>query len=137
MVDTFAVLNVQLHHLKEQLRPLTQHYVIHPKSVNQSNSVTLPIMLSSRLLPEQERALEKAASGTESAWEHGVRVLCDSLLDPAAGPLGDRAGGRKRTHRRVIPKHSATTHGVEDQEMREKASQRLCELVGCGSVVDV
>lgn len=53
-LDKFAVLNIQLQNLSVQLRPLLQHYAIHPRSVNQTNAPILPIMLATKLLPEQE-----------------------------------------------------------------------------------
>jgi hypothetical protein len=53
-MDKFAVLNIQLQHLSAQLRPLLMHYAAHPRSVNQTNAPILPIMLATKLLPEQE-----------------------------------------------------------------------------------
>lgn len=53
-VDKFAVLNVQIHHIIMQLRPLLRHYVIHPRSVNEFNAPLLPLMLATTKLPEQE-----------------------------------------------------------------------------------
>jgi hypothetical protein len=53
-MDKFAVLNIQLQHLSTQLRLLLQHYAVHPTSVNQTNAPILPIMLATKLLPEQE-----------------------------------------------------------------------------------
>ena len=37
-----------------ELRLLLRHYLVHPISVNQSNAAVLPIMLSSKPLPEME-----------------------------------------------------------------------------------
>jgi len=53
-MDKFAVLNIQLQNLSSQVRPLLQHYAVCPRSVNQSNAPILPIMLATKLLPEQE-----------------------------------------------------------------------------------
>jgi hypothetical protein len=53
-MDKFAVLNIQLQNLSSQVRPLLQHYAVCPRSVNQTNAPILPIMLATKLLPEQE-----------------------------------------------------------------------------------
>ena len=62
-VDKFAVLNVQIHHILMQLRPLLRHYVIHPRSVNEFNAPLLPLMLATTKLPEQEEQRAKLIWG--------------------------------------------------------------------------
>ena len=54
MLDRYAVINVQLQQLQGQIRQILQHYLSCPRSVNQMNAPVLPILLSTKLLPEQE-----------------------------------------------------------------------------------
>ena len=81
-LDKFAVINIQLQHLSTQLRPLLRHYAVHPRSVNQTNAPILPIMLATKLLPEQE------AEEEELMLMHGTTIQGDagesSQLDAAA-----------------------------------------------------
>lgn len=63
------MLNVQLQYLSAQLRPLLHHYVVHPKSVNQTNAPILPIMLASKLLPEQDAERDALMSGSRLSPE--------------------------------------------------------------------
>lgn len=53
-LERFGLLNVQWQQLEMELRLLLRHYLVHPISVNQSNAAVLPIMLSSKPLPEME-----------------------------------------------------------------------------------
>ncbi|KAH7617468.1 hypothetical protein NADE_007246 [Nannochloris sp. 'desiccata'] len=69
-MDKFAVLNIQLQNLSSQVRPLLQHYTVHPRSVNQTNAPILPIMLATKLLPEQEA-------------EH-IALLADSTINSSS-----------------------------------------------------
>ncbi|EIE22894.1 hypothetical protein COCSUDRAFT_53690 [Coccomyxa subellipsoidea C-169] len=70
-LDKFGVINMQLHRLSEELRPLLKFYAVHPKAVNAANARTLPIMLATKALPEMEteerellRRQSQAAAGT-------------------------------------------------------------------------
>lgn len=54
------MINVQLQQLQAQIRHLLEHYIVKPHSVNQSNAPVLPILLSTKLLPDQEKEREKA-----------------------------------------------------------------------------
>eukprot|EP00887_Chlorella_sp_A99_P004670 scaffold4.g4670.t1 len=58
VLDRLTVVNVQYQQLQAQLRPMLRHWVAHPKSVNQANATVLPIMLATKLLPEQEAEAE-------------------------------------------------------------------------------
>uniref|UniRef100_A0A7S0N2P1 Mediator of RNA polymerase II transcription subunit 8 n=1 Tax=Pyramimonas obovata TaxID=1411642 RepID=A0A7S0N2P1_9CHLO len=59
MIGQFAVLNVQFFILTKEFRPLLRHYVVHPNSVNAEVAAELPVLLSTKLLPEMEH--EEAA----------------------------------------------------------------------------
>lgn len=100
-LDKFAVLNVQLQHMETQLRPLLQHYVVHPRSVNQTNAPVLPIMLATKLLPEQEAEREAALAGdaaaVAAAAAEGIAALNAAVEAVAqAGGLLDARGSRRR-----------------------------------------
>jgi hypothetical protein len=95
-VDKFAVLNVQIHHILMQLRPLLRHYVIHPRSVNEFNAPLLPLMLATTKLPEQEDQDAKLIDApNQEIWDAAdiVDALTkkDGLLDPK-GPRRLRLG---------------------------------------------
>lgn len=100
VVDKMAVLNVQIQQLQDQIRPVSQHYVVHPKSVNQQNSVTLPIMLASRLYPEQQRVYDDVYYAAEveigdDSWKGVVDDVC-SMLTGKHGLLDPRGPARRR-----------------------------------------
>ncbi|CAL8464768.1 g4303 [Coccomyxa elongata] len=70
-LDKFGVINMQIHRLSEELRPLLKFYAVQPKAVNAANARTLPIMLATKALPEMEaeerellRRQASAAQGT-------------------------------------------------------------------------
>mmetsp|Transcript_22244 Transcript_22244/g.61722 ORF Transcript_22244/g.61722 Transcript_22244/m.61722 type:complete len:246 (-) Transcript_22244:361-1098(-) len=54
-IDQFNLLSVQYYNLIGQLRPTLKHYVVHPKVVNEQNHEVLPLMMSTRVLPEMEK----------------------------------------------------------------------------------
>jgi hypothetical protein len=73
-MDKFAVLNIQLQHLSAQLRPLLQHYTAVPRSVNQTNAPILPIMLATKLLPEQEAEQNTLLANSSTMTETSTTV---------------------------------------------------------------
>ena len=87
-MDKFAVLNIQLQHLSAQLRPLLQHYAAYPRSVNQTNAPILPIMLATKLLPEQEAEenalLTNASSPAATQLEKDVAAVAKATSELAA-----------------------------------------------------
>ena len=149
VVDKFAVMNVQLQHLKEQLRPVTKHYVVHPKSVNQSNANKLPIMLASRQLPGQEeeinRMLEQykvngqAGSHGKESWEEWGRrlnTLCDELI---SGSLESRGSRKRRTgkvqKRPLQPMEKSFKSNSSEKEASDESSRKkLLRIVGFGGL---
>jgi hypothetical protein len=84
------VINVQLQQLHAQLRPLLQHYVVHPRSVNQTNAPLLPLLLATKLLPEQEverNALAAAADVAPPSAPSSETFIAD--MNAAASQLND------------------------------------------------
>ncbi|GAB4823927.1 hypothetical protein N2152v2_010973 [Parachlorella kessleri] len=77
-LEQFSVLNVQHQYLVDQLRPLLKHWVVHPRSVNQSNAALLPIMLATKLLPEMEE--EEAALLEGQRHQLGDMDIAGQLL---------------------------------------------------------
>ena len=69
VADKMAVLNVQLHQLQEELRPVSYHYVLHPKSVNAQNAATLPVMLASMPYPDQQARCDEVLKGVTTDYE--------------------------------------------------------------------
>ena len=140
-MDKFAVMNVQLQHMKEQLRPVTKHYVVHPKSVNQSNANKLPIMLATRRLPGQEEEVDRmleqykvnGEAGDWEEWGRRVNTLCDELM---AG-LSDSRGSRKRrstkVQKRQVQRVGIKSDGFE-REAIDESRKRLLRIVGFGGL---
>lgn len=81
-LDKFAVLNIQVQHLSAQLRPLLQHYSAYPRSVNQTNAPILPIMLATKLLPEQEAEQEELLASGDAP--EGVKDCARAVAELAA-----------------------------------------------------
>jgi hypothetical protein len=54
VLGQFAMVNVELLNLVEDIKPILKVFVVYPKNVNAENYTILPIMLSSKLLPEME-----------------------------------------------------------------------------------
>lgn len=134
VVDKMAVLNVQIQQLQDQIRPVSQHYVVHPKSVNQQNSVTLPIMLASRLYPEQQRMYDDVYYASEveigdDSWKGVVDDVSSmltgkhGLLDPR-GPVRRRLASAASTSMRQQPQSDCVEEYVD-----------ILSIVGFGGTV--
>lgn len=59
VLSQFSVVNMGLVTIVEDIKKVSKAFVVYPKNVNQENSTKLPVMLSSKLLPEME--LEETA----------------------------------------------------------------------------
>lgn len=59
VLGQFSVVNMGLVTIVEDIKKVSKAFVVYPKNVNQENSTKLPVMLSSKLLPEME--LEETA----------------------------------------------------------------------------
>lgn len=130
VVDKMAVMNVQLQQLQDELRPVSHHYAVHPKSVNQQNSVTVPIMLASRLYPEQhatytEIYLKEKKSENHELWKQSVEEMCTMLTGPK-GLLDPRGSQRRRLAQRGIVDGHRTLPVVTKEE------QDMLNAVGFG-----
>ena len=146
VVDKFAVMNVQLQHLKEQLRPVTKHYVVHPKSVNQSNANKLPIMLATRRLPGQDEEVdmmleqykvngEAGRRGDWEEWGRRVNTLCDELV---YGSLDSRGSRKRRVgkvqKRQLQPMEMGLKSDGSEKDSTDESRKRLLRIVGFGGL---
>ncbi|KAK1275299.1 Mediator of RNA polymerase II transcription subunit 8 [Acorus gramineus] len=50
----FSMVNLELFNIVEDIKKVSKAFVVHPKNVNAENATVLPVMLSSKLLPEME-----------------------------------------------------------------------------------
>ncbi|KAF8007634.1 hypothetical protein BT93_K1587 [Corymbia citriodora subsp. variegata] len=54
ILGQYSMVNLELFNIVEEIRKVSKAFVVHPKNVNAENSTILPVMLSSKLLPEME-----------------------------------------------------------------------------------
>mmetsp|Transcript_16928 Transcript_16928/g.30229 ORF Transcript_16928/g.30229 Transcript_16928/m.30229 type:complete len:249 (-) Transcript_16928:594-1340(-) len=66
-LEQFGALNIQYYHLLDQLRPMLKHWVVHPKVVDASNHEILPLMMSTRVLPDMEKEESELLNNHEAA----------------------------------------------------------------------
>ncbi|KAK1414190.1 hypothetical protein QVD17_29931 [Tagetes erecta] len=50
----FSMVNLELYNIVEDIKKVSKAFVVHPKNVNGENAAILPVMISSKLLPEIE-----------------------------------------------------------------------------------
>lgn len=129
VVDKMAVMNVQLQQLQDELRPVSHHYAVHPKSVNQQNAVTVPIMLASRLYPEQheiynEMYMKEKGMGNHDVWKQSVEEMC-GMLTGRHGLLDPRGPQRRRLMTRSQKKKDVCI---------TKEEQDMLNVVGFGGL---
>ncbi|KAK9097508.1 hypothetical protein Sjap_023005 [Stephania japonica] len=53
-VAQFAMVNMELYNIVEEVKKVSKAFVVYPKNVNAENANILPVMLASKLLPEME-----------------------------------------------------------------------------------
>ncbi|DBA90807.1 hypothetical protein WJX77_005422 [Trebouxia sp. C0004] len=132
VLERFAVMNAQLHSINGQMVPLMEHYVVHPKAVDQQTAPVLPIMLASKLLPEQDeqqakqlqdlQQLQGPSASRQAAYVQGMtdclNRLVDSLFsaraDNSAAGMLDPVKGQLRweiAHTSCVPPKKAPTSG--------------------------
>ncbi|KAL3702340.1 hypothetical protein R1sor_020362 [Riccia sorocarpa] len=76
VLGQFAMVNVELLNLIDDVKPILKMFVVYPKNVNAENAPILPIMLSSKLLPEmeaEEAALKEKILASLSAYNMNVQ----------------------------------------------------------------
>ncbi|KAK4790929.1 hypothetical protein SAY86_031342 [Trapa natans] len=54
ILGQYSMVNLELFNIVEEITKVSKAFIVHPKNVNAENSTILPVMLSSKLLPEME-----------------------------------------------------------------------------------
>lgn len=54
VLGQYSMVNMELYSITEEIKKVSKAFVVHPKTVNAENATILPVMLSSKLLPEME-----------------------------------------------------------------------------------
>ncbi|KAL5756876.1 hypothetical protein ACOSQ2_021622 [Xanthoceras sorbifolium] len=54
ILGQYSMVNLELFNIMEEIKKVSKAFVVHPKNVNAENATILPVMLSSKLLPEME-----------------------------------------------------------------------------------
>uniref|UniRef100_A0A2P2JKY6 Uncharacterized protein MANES_06G177300 n=1 Tax=Rhizophora mucronata TaxID=61149 RepID=A0A2P2JKY6_RHIMU len=54
ILGQYSMLNLELFNIVDEIKKVSKAFVVHPKNVNAENAAILPVMLSSKLLPEME-----------------------------------------------------------------------------------
>jgi hypothetical protein len=145
ILDRFAVMNVQLQHLFDQLRPLLRHYAARPRAVNQTNAPLLPIMLASKLLPEQEaEAASLAAEGGGMAEEVALREaathnrLVDLLTQQGGGGGGvlDPRGQKRKAMQLESARAAAAVTAAAARQQQQATVRPGQQAAGRGPALE-
>ncbi|OIW09235.1 hypothetical protein TanjilG_26448 [Lupinus angustifolius] len=54
ILGQYSMLNLELFNIVDEIKKVSKAFIVHPKNVNAENATVLPVMLSSKLLPEME-----------------------------------------------------------------------------------
>ncbi|XP_044496247.1 mediator of RNA polymerase II transcription subunit 8 isoform X2 [Mangifera indica] len=54
ILGQYSMVNLELFNIVDEIKKVSKAFVVHPKNVNAENATILPVMLSSKLLPEME-----------------------------------------------------------------------------------
>ncbi|KAH1056247.1 hypothetical protein J1N35_034312 [Gossypium stocksii] len=54
ILGQYSMVNLELFNIVDEIKKVSKAFVVHPKNVNADNAPILPVMLSSKLLPEME-----------------------------------------------------------------------------------
>ncbi|GFP79223.1 mediator of RNA polymerase ii transcription subunit 8 [Phtheirospermum japonicum] len=123
ILGQFSMVNLELYNIVEDIKNVSKAFVVHPKNVNAENAIILPVMLSSKLLPEMEiednTKREQLLHGMQSlpvtAQIDKLKVACESaekiIADARKGYFGTRQGP---THLPTIDKVQAAK--IQEQE---------------------
>ncbi|CAK0786965.1 hypothetical protein CVIRNUC_010179 [Coccomyxa viridis] len=116
-LDKFGVVNVQMHRLSQELRPLLHYYAVHPKAVNAANAPILPIMLSTMALPEME-AEEKGLLADQAA---SMDAMSDADLHAALAAREEQLNGLVE-HLTIVQHAGSASAGILDPKGPRLAS---------------
>ncbi|KAL8043636.1 hypothetical protein ABFX02_09G128035 [Erythranthe guttata] len=71
VLGQFSMVNLELYNIVEDIKNVSKAFVVHPKNVNAENATILPVMLSSKLLPE----IEVEDNVKREQLLHGMQIL--------------------------------------------------------------
>ncbi|KAJ1392108.1 Tetratricopeptide-like helical domain superfamily [Sesbania bispinosa] len=54
ILSHYSMVNLELFNIVDEIKKVSKAFVVHPKNVNAENDSIIPVMLSSKLLPEME-----------------------------------------------------------------------------------
>lgn len=54
LLSQYSMVNLELFNIVDEIKKVSKAFLVYPKNVNAENAVVLPVMLSSKLLPEME-----------------------------------------------------------------------------------
>ncbi|XP_012087330.1 mediator of RNA polymerase II transcription subunit 8 isoform X2 [Jatropha curcas] len=54
ILGQYSMVNLELFNIVDEIKKVSKAFVVHPKNVNAENATILPVMLSTKLLPEME-----------------------------------------------------------------------------------
>ncbi|XP_027340996.1 mediator of RNA polymerase II transcription subunit 8 isoform X2 [Abrus precatorius] len=54
ILGQYSMVNLELFNIVDEMKKVSKAFLVHPKNVNADNATILPVMLSSKLLPEME-----------------------------------------------------------------------------------
>nr|KYP50406.1 hypothetical protein KK1_027771 [Cajanus cajan] len=54
ILGQYSMVNLELFNIVDDMKKVSKAFIVHPKNVNAENATILPVMLSSKLLPEME-----------------------------------------------------------------------------------
>ncbi|KAM5553379.1 hypothetical protein ABKV19_025541 [Rosa sericea] len=54
LLSQYSMVNLELFNIVDEIKKVSKAFIVYPKNVNAENAVVLPVMLSSKLLPEME-----------------------------------------------------------------------------------
>ncbi|KAM1305020.1 hypothetical protein ACFX13_022776 [Malus domestica] len=71
ILSQYSMVNLELFNIVDEIKKVSKAFVVHPKNVNAENATVLPVMLSSKLLPE----MEVEDNGKREQLLHGLQNL--------------------------------------------------------------
>eukprot|EP00249_Psilotum_nudum_P022862 c28663_g1_i2 orf=228-1868(+) len=142
VLSQFSMVNIELLTFVEDIKPILKMFVVHPKNVNAESAQILPIMLSSKLLPEmeaEETSLKEQTllglptlpihAQTEKLQRHieMVRVACEMAEKELAGGRKLYGLGSRQVPVITPPLDKAQAAKISEQEKVLRAAANYGE----------
>ncbi|KVH92894.1 hypothetical protein Ccrd_005054 [Cynara cardunculus var. scolymus] len=143
VLGQFSMVNLELYNIVEDIKKVSKAFVVHPKNVNAENAAILPVMISSKLLPEIEaddNSKREQIDMIGAACESAEKVIADTrktYFGTRQGPTNiltlDKAQAAKIQEQENLLRH-AVNHG---QGLRIPMDQRQITSALPAHLVDV